>query len=251
MLAQCRDMARWLDLALAAMVPLSTQLASAAGVGRPETERAREAKGPVTPVGGAFVIWAPIFVCLLAFGARRSRVDDPPLDPGTLALVRVSLLGNVAWNLSAQLHGFGWSTVGLIGASAATATAAVARLERSRHATREARLSANLVAPLAGWLTVATFANVETTQRQTGTTARLAAGTLIPIAAAAAGCGVVATRANPLYTSAAAWGLAGIAVRNAGRRPRLASAATVGLLGVLALAAVVHGASQRARPALE
>lgn len=230
-----------LDLGLTIALPLSTQLAKWTGHGRREVDQARETEGPVTPATGAFVIWAPIFAGIIGYGAQKTRLSGEIQDRSARNLLRASLVGNILWSLNSQFRDFGWQSVALIGASALTATASVARYERLGEKDRTAKVAANLIAPLAGWLSVATFANLDTTQRFTNSRSRswLDPDTIIPIAAITAACGVVATKANPFYTAAAGWGLGGIAVKNARRRPKLASKAVVGLLSVAALAVTV------------
>lgn len=236
-----RHASGWLDLALTIALPLSTQIANWTGRGRRETDQAREAEGPVTPASGAFVIWAPIFASLVAYGAQQVRLTGDITDKGARNLIRVSLIGNILWSLNAQFKGFGWQSVALIGSSALAATASAARYERLGEKDGTAKVAANLIAPLAGWLSVATFANIDATQRFTESPSRswLNPDRIVPIAAMAAALGVVATRANPFYTIAAGWGLGGIALKNRRGRPKLASKALVGLLAVSALSVIV------------
>lgn len=232
----------WFDLALTIALPLSTQIAGWTGRGRSEVDQARETEGPVTPANGAFVIWGPIFASLIAYGAQRLSSAGDVEDKSARNLIRASLIGNILWSLNSQFKSFGWQSVALIGSSALTATASVALYERLGENDETAKRAANLIAPLAGWLSVATFANIDTTQRLTKSPSRswLSADIIVPIAAMTAACGVVATRANPFYTIAAGWGLGGIALKNRRERPKLASTALVGLLGVCALSLIVR-----------
>jgi hypothetical protein len=228
------------DLALTLAVPVSTRLSRWTGAGKSEVDRAREFEGVVSPPPAAFVIWAPIFAGLTCHALLK--VVRPPAVPAdsAAALLRVSLLGNLLWNLNAQFKDFGWQSVALIGASAATATAAVAGYERVGATDPTARNSARLIGPLAGWLSVATFANVETAQRYTRSPSEswLTPTALAGMAALTAAGGVVATRANAGYALAAVFGLGGIAVKNLHTRPRLGFTAVAGLvaLSVLVLA---------------
>jgi tryptophan-rich sensory protein len=231
-----RRSAALLDLGLAVALPLVTQIATVTGKGRPEVELAREQEGPITPANGAFVIWAPIFACILAYGVRRVRLADEFEDSRAEALAHASLIGNILWSLNAQFRDFGWQSLALISGSAVAATGAVGRYTRGHPGNGLARTSGYLLAPLAGWLSVATFANLETTQRATGvpSPAALAPPVTLLLASAATLGGVAATQGNEVYTAAAAWGLAGIARKNVRTAPHLAALAGVGLIALMA-----------------
>lgn len=230
-----------LDLFLTALLPLSTQIATITGKGRSEVQQARETEGPITPVTGAFVIWAPIFTCLLAYGVQRARFRDEFADRQAEVLLRVSLIGNILWSLNAQFRDFGWQSLALIGASAATATGAVAKYAKLGEDNHLARIASYLLAPLAGWLSVATFANLDTTQRFAKSASQrvLTPPAILALASASTVGGIVATRGNPLYSIAAAWGLGGIAIKNARRAPKLAATAIAGLAAVTAATLIV------------
>jgi tryptophan-rich sensory protein len=223
-----------LDLGLAVALPLVTQVSSITGKGRPEVEQAHELEGPITPAGGAFVIWAPIFACVLAYGVQRVRFRDELGDSQAEARVRASLIGNILWSLNAQFKDFGWQSLALIGGSAIAATGAVSRYMRLQPENDQARSSSYLLAPLAGWLSVATFANLETTSRARGVRSQaiLTPPVTLVLATAATAGGVAATQGNLVYSAAAAWGLAGIARKNAQTSTRLATLAVTGLVTV-------------------
>lgn len=220
-----------LDLSLALALPLSTQIARLTGKGRDEVEQARASQGALTPASGAFAIWAPIFLSVAAYGVQRVRFRGHAQDGEALALARASLAGNILWSLNAQFKGFGWQSAALLGVSALTATAAVAKFAKHPRSAF-ARSAAQLLAPLAGWLSVATFVNVETSQRATDSRTQklLKPRMLLSAASAAAVAGVTATRGNPLYAGAVAWGLGAIALKNARRDPKLAVAAVTGMM---------------------
>lgn len=220
-----------LDLSLALALPLCTQMSRITGKGRDEVEQARAAQGPLTPAAGAFAIWAPIFVAVAAYGVQRVRFRNHPQDADAVALARASLVGNILWTLNAQYKGFGWQSAALLGVSAVTATAAVAKFAKHPRSAF-ARSATQLLAPLAGWLSVATFANVDTTQRynDSRTQSLLKPRMLISGASAAAVAGVNSTRGNPLYAGAVAWGLGWIALKNVRTDPKLAVAAVTGMM---------------------
>ena len=225
------------DLALTIALPLSTRLYQWAGVGKSEVDRAREFEGAVSPPPAAFVIWAPIFAGLTSYTILKAVRPLEARAEAAAALLRTSLLGNLLWSLNAQFKDFGWQSVALIGASAVSATGAVAKFQRLGATDPTAKLAARLTGPLAGWLSVATFANVETTQRYTRSRSRfwLTPTVLAGMAVLTVAGGVVATRANAGYALAAGVGLGGIAVKNARKRPWLAFCALAGLIALSAL----------------
>jgi hypothetical protein len=232
-------------LTLAIAQPLSTRMARWSGRGTPEIEQAAATAGPVTPADGAFVIWAPLFAGSLAYAAAdlRAARDGDPVARAAGWWANATLAGNIAWSVNSQLRRLDALSVALIAASAASAITAVARAE-ARSDTPARRSTARLIAPLAGWLSVATFANVETAaNRRYGPPERAAAirraVALVAAASTTASGTVIALRGSPGYALAAGWGLVGIAVKALRSRQRpVAGAAALGVLG-LATATVV------------
>lgn len=205
-----------------------------------EEEQARPPEGPLTPPPGAFAIWGPLFATSLAYllvrlrGAARRETGMPD------AFVALTFALNSLWTLNSQFRRLDVLSVALIGVAATSATIAV---ERSTAADPADRARAALVGPLAGWLTVATAANVEAAAnvhrgrlRRAGETRR-AVGLL---AGASALLGVQARRnhGNLPFAAASGWGLAGILLK-AGRERRAAVAA-VALLGLAGLGTAVR-----------
>lgn len=243
------------NLALASAQPLAAYVTKLTGRGVSEAERARAVDGPVSPAPGMFVIWLPLFATSIGHGARMARGRDSGPFPRTVAwLMTATYSCNTAWSLQAQLRGLGWPSVGIILAAAGSASAALISAERlaastgssaSQALSLEARAATHAIAPLAGWLTLAAFANIEATLNATGRRpgepreTRRALALLGGAVAAAAGI-TRASRGNRLYTAAVAWGLAGVALRNArARNPVVATAAGIGACA--ALGAAVFG----------
>ncbi|MCO1657608.1 hypothetical protein [Pseudonocardia humida] len=234
-------------LALAVAQPLSTRLARWTGRGTPEVEQAAATEGPVTPAGGAFVIWAPLFAGSLAHAsAEAGRVRAGLPSAGAAGWwANAALAGNVAWSLNSQFRRLDEVSVALILGSAAAATTAAALAERGRAGPASTGLARSF-GPLAGWLCVAGVANVETTLNLRRGRPRDAAAEerravlLVATASAIGSAATVAVRGNPLFTLAAGWGLGGIAVK-ALRHRRTPVAIAAGLAG-LALAAAGAGA---------
>lgn len=226
---------------LATAVPLSTQLARWTGRGTPEVEQATASEGPVTPAAGAFVIWAPLFAGNLIYAVSdlKGVRNGGGVSPGAGWLANAALAGNIAWSVNSQFRRLDEASVALIGGSLATSAAAVALAERRRDRP-ENRTLARCIGALAGWLSVATFANVETTLNlrrghpdDEAATRRAAA--LVGVASVAASAICIGLRGNPAFALAAGWGLGGVALkaRRRGQWP-VASAATAGLVAVAA-----------------
>lgn len=234
------------NLLFAVAQPAASGFSRWTGIGQSETERARATEGPVTPAGPAFVIWAPLFAASLAqafSSATELRRHDPSLQElGWLTAVTYAL--NTAWSLNAQISGLGWGSVALIAASAGSASAALIGAERQPHSDA-AKGVATAMGPLAGWLSVAAFANLETTLNQTGHRLKpvpeaqramslLAAATVVSAAISAA------ARGNLLFSAAAAWGLGGVAVKNYQTRRPVSLTAGFGLLALAGFTLLVR-----------
>jgi len=267
------------NLALASAQPLAAYVTKLTGRGVSEAERASAVDGPVSPVPGTFVIWLPLFATSIGYGARIARVRDRRVPPGSVAwLMSAAYSCNTVWSLQAQLRGLGWPSVAIILAAAGSASAALIGAERlaasSREASprgaateaarrearvpevaspetsslersvradlsNEARAAAHAIAPLAGWLTLAAFANIEATLNETGRRPRRReearrALALLGGAQVAAAAIASASRGSPLYTAAVAWGLGGVVLRNLRAQNRVVAVAA----GIGACAAV-------------
>lgn len=233
-------------LALAVAQPLSTRVARWTGRGTPEIGQAAATQGPVTPAGGAFAIWGPLFAGNLVHAvaeARRARAGESTTGAAGW-WANAALAGNIAWGLNAQFRRLDEVSVALIFGSAAAATTATALAERG-HAGPGGRDLARAFGPLAGWLCVAGFANVETTLnllrgRPGDDRAVRRAVPLVALASATGSAAAVAVRGNPLFVLTACWGLGGIALK--ALRHRQAPVAVAAGLGGLALAASSAGA---------
>jgi tryptophan-rich sensory protein len=231
------------SIVLSTAQPLAAYLSSLTGRGVSEVERARQTDGPVTPADGTFAIWGPLFLGSVTY-AGWSALGEHRADP---ALRRIgwyacgAFAGNIAWSIQAQLSGLGWPSLGFISAAAASANAALFEAVYNPRA----EVAEWTLGPLAGWLSLATFANLEATLndrlgRPDVTTEDRRAAALLCTATAAASAVSAATGGSLPYNAAVAWGLGGTAVRNIrARRPVVAVAALacLGVLGGVALAA--------------
>jgi tryptophan-rich sensory protein len=238
-------------LSLALAQPLATQLARWTGRGTTEVEQARQSEGPVTPAGGAFVIWAPLFAGSLACAISDLRRTRAGLATSAAAgwWANAALAGTTAWSLNAQFRRLDRISVALILASASAATTSTALAER--HPTEHA--ASRYIAPLAGWLCVASFANIETTrnlrdERPTPSDTTTRATRTLVAAAATGSAATVVVRGNPLFALTACWGLTGTtvkAVRN--RQPLVALTAGAGALGIAISSLLTRRVGARSR----
>lgn len=227
-------------LLLALVQPIAGRLAQLINCGKSIEERSDATRGPVTPTKGAFAIWGPLFAGNLVLAVRsffRSHIETP-IEHWIAWLSGAAFAGNSAWSVQAQFAGLGWPSIGIISASAASAGVATILADSARQGSAFARLAANTTGPLAGWLTVATFANVDATLRETrGPLSEPDASRrgcfLVGAASAVATGTAVVTRGNLGYAAAAAWGLGGIFLRNRQEsRPAVARTAALGICAV-------------------
>lgn len=229
---------------LSAAQPLAAYLSDLTGKGMRQVDRARESDGPVTPAGGTFAIWGPLFLGSLTW-AGWSALPENRNNP---TLRRIGWLAcgtyasNIAWSIQAQLSGLSWPSLAFISAGAASATAALVEAER----TPSAQLARYTLGPLAGWLSLATFANMEATLndrygRPAPQAEERRAIALLGAATATASAVSLASRGSIPYTAAVGWGLAGTAVRNfRERRPAVAIAACAGIALLAGITAAVR-----------
>lgn len=236
-----------LSLLLFALVqPIAGRLAQLTDKGISIEERSDTARGPVTPAKGAFAIWGPLFAGNLVLAARSffRRRFEAPANKWIAWLSGTTFAGNIAWSLQAQFAGLGWPSFGIISSTAAAACATTIVAESAAEHSDFARIAANTTGPLAGWLTIATFANLESTLNEThGQVSDCASSrravALISAAGVAATGMAIATRGSLAYGGAAAWGLSGILLRNQREdRPAVAATAAIGL-GAVTLATLL------------
>lgn len=238
------------NVALALAQPIAAYFSEWSGRGVSDFERSQRSSGPVTPAPGTFAIWGPLFiesVRYAAWSARRDQREDEALQRIGW-LTSATFASTSAWSVNAQLRGLGWPSVGLITLGAASSTAALLDATR-RPDDPTARRAARSIAPLAGWLTLASFANLEATLNETGgrPAPRVEASRAMLMLGAAtvtAGAVTLASKGSPLYAGAVAWGLAGTIARNLKAKEPLVAA--VAGAGIAALAAATLFARRRA-----
>lgn len=235
----------WTLLVLALLQPVAGRLAQLTHRGASIEKRADAARGPVTPAKGAFAIWGPLFAGNLALAIRsfyRHRLEVRA-NRWVDWLSGAAFAGSSVWSLQAQFAGLGWPSFAIISGTAVAASAATIAAESPRPS-GFARLATLTNGPLAGWLTVATFANLDSTLVQTQgsdlpSAEQNRAVALVGAASIAATGMTIATRGNLGYAGAAGWGLGGVLLRNRREsRPAVVRTAAIGL-GMVGLATLL------------
>lgn len=196
-----------------------------AGVlGRMQGAQFQTAKTPLVPAGYAFAIWGPIYLGLAIYAFEQAR---PSLrsEPGLRrigALSAAAMAANAVWSALAQLEAPLWvlSVVILIGAG--VALGAVDRLYRQQALSGLSRWRVGLpLAALAGWITVASAANISVALQDLGL-ATLAsrqgqALLLLGVAGLVAITVLIREHAPAGYLATVAWALIALAVADATR----------------------------------
>lgn len=246
---------RWaLNFLLPMLLPLVGSMPETTGIGRSIAEVSNAHVTPVTPAGYAFAIWLPIFALAIAWGIWQAL-------PTGRAMPLAQRLGwplalcyalNILWMLLIEFTGMGWHLVAVILAALACALLAFVLFVRDPGEGGVGRtIAAPLVGLLAGWLSMASFANVAAAAQATGLMAEGAAGSftavLLLLAAGGFATAIVALVRDAIwYVAAVAWALVGIILANTGfRTVDLAPAIAAGAM--LALVVAVH-LMRRRRP---
>ncbi|HET7228421.1 MAG TPA: hypothetical protein VFJ16_00325 [Longimicrobium sp.] len=241
-----------LNVVLAVTQMVTPYLARATGVGVPIQEQFSTPTW-VTPAGYAFSIWGPIFIASLAYAvyqARPGRRADPLLRRVGW-LTAAAFAACTAWAVAAQLQAV-WLTVPLIAVITGTLVAALVRVAGWREplALPERWLVAAPLGVYAGWVTVATVANVAVALAFAGVRDLVlpgrAWGVVLMVAAGAIGAFVTLRTRRAGYALAVAWALAAIAVARAQDAPEVAAAA--GGAAVLVLLVLLRSRSAARRP---
>ncbi|NGP17680.1 hypothetical protein [Devosia aurantiaca] len=207
--------------ALALAQPLATQFYRVASTAQSEEEgEVATYTGPVTPADGAFAIWVPLFASTMIFSVGLARPDyrEHPNLQHVEELASGAFLADALWSVHAQTRGLGWASFGIIGAAATSAVSALIVAARGMPGSKGMRFAADWIGGLAGWLTVALFANLEATFNREGKRLEPAheedrAAVLVAGAGVAASVVALASRGNLSYAGVALWGLGGIALR--------------------------------------
>lgn len=228
-----------------AVAPLSLLVPGGVDIGARSAQNA----APTTPAGYAFGIWALIYAACLAYAiwqALPGNRDRPLLrrigwaSAGAFAL-------DTAWVLAARFGPY-WSTLAIILGVLACALAALVELTRSRRALSRSEYWFALVplSLLAGWITIATFANAGSFYRTLAEgRVPVTAWSIAVLAAAVVAAAILVRRAdgNPWYAGPIVWGLAAVAAANAGPAGNAVVAAAAGVGGAVVL--VVAGLALR------
>lgn len=217
--------------------------AAVTGLGMSIAERSNAANTPVTPAGYAFAVWGVIFFGCLAYAvyqALPSHRHDPLLRRVGW-LTAGAFLCNSLWSVECQVNGLTWLTVAIILTALGLSVAACVRLAPVRRGLTPSQYWL-LVVPvnlLAGWLSVATAANVAAACQANGLGSLGMSPTnfaVVLVAAAGLFAVAVTVRTQGLwYAAAVVWGLIGVMVAN-GAAENPAVVLTAGGVAVVVLA---------------
>ncbi|ONG47573.1 hypothetical protein BKE38_22985 [Pseudoroseomonas deserti] len=255
------DLRTLLNIALPLAQPLVGAMASVFGIGHTQAEMSARSQTPVVPAGYAFSIWGLLFALSIAWGIWQLL---PSAGRDSLVARRLgwplaaTFAGSILWMVLSQLTENGWHLVAvmlLVLSASLTAFFVNRRAEHGLAATQAERwLIRPLVGLLAGWVSVATFANIAGAALVSGFFPNQGAGLTVAAVLILLACGgLVLTvlwiaRGSPWYAAAVAWALVAILYANtAGRDFNLGVAITAGAL----LAVVLAMAWQRARRPLQ
>lgn len=190
-----------------------------------------EPNPPVQPAGYAFAIWGVIYLWLLisaGYGLLQ-RAESPQWDAHR-------------WPLTASMVlGAGWLWIAVQSPVLATvsilAMLGLALLALARTPRQEFWLARAPVGLYAGWLTAASFVSLGVVLAGYGLlgSGRIAAIAMIVLAAVVAAGVMLRLRPGGAYPFAAGWGLAGIAVANAGKHGDVLALAVLGAVLLAAL----------------
>ncbi|WP_419895953.1 hypothetical protein [Roseomonas sp. USHLN139] len=252
------DLRTLLNIALPLAQPLVGAMASVFGIGHTQAEMSARSQTPVVPAGYAFSIWGLLFALSIAWGIWQllpsmGRDSEPARRLGWP--LAATFAGSILWMVLSQLTENGWHLVAvmlLVLAGSLTAFLANRRLDHRTGASPGVQrwLIRPLVGLLAGWVSVATFANIAGAALVSGFFPGQGAGLTVAAVLILLACGgLVLTvlwiaRGSPWYAAAVAWALVAILYANtAGRDLNIGVAITA----VALLAVVLAMAWQRAR----
>lgn len=242
------DLRTLLNIALPLLQPLAGMMAPVFGLGHTMAEMSARSETPVVPQGYAFSIWLVIFALAIAWGIWQLLPDGGRDSPAARRLgwpLAVAFAGCILWMVLGQTTENGWHLVLVMLVVVAASLAAFLTNRRLVHEGQaggwaERWLVRPLVGLLAGWVSVAAFANIAGAARLSGAIAADgAAGTLaavmILLAAGGFTLGVLwLAKGSPWYAAAVAWALIAILYANtAGRELNIAVAIVAGALAAL------------------
>lgn len=221
------------NLLLAPAMTATTLLCFYTGTGfrgSPLDEKATE--HVVTPAGYAFTVWSLIYLGAVAYAAVQalpSRRTDP-LFRGIGWWTASAFLGVCVWLVLARFN-LVWWTVACIVWILASLAPVLSRVSRAAAGPIDRLFVVFPLSVFAGWVTVATFANMAAGLKVSGwENVGLAEPVWAAVFVAAAGLLAVAVTlytGNLGFAAAVVWAFVAIAVRNAGPHPEVAATAAV------------------------
>jgi hypothetical protein len=249
-----------LNLILPLAQPLVGMMAPVFGIGHTQAEMSARSQTDVVPAGYAFSIWGLLFALSIAWGIWQVLPDGGKDSPVAKRLgwpLAVTFGASILWMLLAQTTENGWHLVLVILVVLGGALTAFFANRQIVHAGQahgwpERWIIRPLVGMLAGWVSVAAFANIAGAALVSGAiqadgVAGTVAAVLILLAAGGFTLGVLWFSAGSLwYAGAVAWALIAIFYGNTVERDFNAAMAVA---SVALTVVVVAMAWQRARVA--
>ncbi len=194
----------------------------------------------ITPATYAFSIWGLLFAGLILFSIYHAiRGAHPPLQRiGWLAAI--AMWGNAIWEIYVPLEGFTFVSVVIIFGSWLSLVVLGERAVADGETSLIDKIFRLPLFALTGWLTAASFVNLQVAAISSGLPWLGAGGVpqaVFVLALATATASLLVWRWASLSLAAAfGWGLAAIWVANNERGEMLVASLALGALGVLALA---------------
>lgn len=252
------DLRTLLNLVLPLAQPLVGAMASVFGIGHTQAEMSARSQTPVVPEGYAFSIWGLLFVLSIAWGIWQllpSAGRDSAIAKRLGWPLAATFAGSILWMVLSQLTENGWHLVAvmlLVLSASLTAFFANRRVDHTALAPSQVErwLIRPLVGLLAGWVSVATFANIAGAALLSGFFPAEGAGFTVAAVLILLACGgftlgvLWVSRGAPWYAGAVAWALVAIVYANTVGR---AFNPAVAITAVALLAIVLAMAWQRAR----
>lgn len=244
------DLRTLLNLLLPLAQPLVGAMAPVFGIGHTQAEMSARSQTDVVPAGYAFSIWGLLFALSIAWGIWQvlpSGGKDSVVARRLGWPLAAAFAASILWMVLSQLTENGWHLVLVILivlAASLTAFFINRRLTHSGAATgwAEQWIVRPLVGMLAGWVSVATFANIAGAALVSGAieaegTAGTVAAVLILLAAGGFTLGVLwMAKGSPWYAAAVVWALIAILYANtAGRDLNIAMAVVSAALAALVI----------------
>jgi MFS family permease len=226
-------------LVLAILQIVATMLPSI-GIGEAIGDRSDEARTAITPAGGAFSIWGPLFAGCIAYAIYQL----PPAQKNNQLLAKVgwasagAFLGNAVWALYTQFLGLNFGSALIIIFTLVCLLAIYRSFAREPNGFSWGELALVVVplSALAAWLTAATIVNIAAVLDyhglDLGDATEAVGAAVVLVGALIASVAIWNGRGNPWYAAVFLWALGGIFAASRPEDPAIATAAIIGAICV-------------------